>query len=402
MNNAFPIVRLGNYTQQISSRNHTDLEIEVFSVTNSEGFKRSTDYFSKEVFSKNLKNYKVVLPGEFAYNPSRINVGSIDFLKQDNPVLVSPLYIVFKCNESLSPEYLLKYLKGSLGNSQVRANTQGAVRDSLKYSGLENIKIPLPSLPEQIRIATLLSKVETLIIQRKTHLQQLDTLLKRIFLDLFGDPIKNEKGWEKKQLSELLEKIESGDSPKCEGRSAVKEEWGVLKLSAITRCSYDETQNKALPSNLLPPVSDEIRAGDLLFTRKNTYELVAACAYIFKTRSKLLIPDLIFRLVFKEGIRINKIFIWKLLCNESQRKFIQALATGAAGSMPNISKANLKTVQLPIPPFSLQNHFAKIVEKAETLKTRYEQSLADLETLYTTLSQKAFSGTLDLSRINPE
>jgi len=389
MNNAFPIVRLGNYTQQISSRNHTDLEIEVFSVTNSEGFKRSTDYFSKEVFSKNLKNYKVVLPGEFAYNPSRINVGSIDFLKQDNPVLVSPLYIVFKCNESLSPEYLLKYLKGSLGNSQVRANTQGAVRDSLKYSGLENIKIPLPSLPEQIRIATLLSKVETLIIQRKIHLQQLDTLLKSIFLDLFGDPVKNEKGWEKVRLEELgsinrgVSKHRPRNAPELLGGKYPLIQTGEVSNSGTHIKSYTQTysdigfaQSKLWPSGTLCITI----AANIAKTGILTFE---AC-----------FPDSVVGVsVFQDkanGIYIHGLFWF----------FQEILEKNApAAAQKNINLETLRKLSVPTPPLSLQNHFAKIVEKAETLKTHYEQSLADLETLYTTLSQKAFSGTFDLSLI---
>ncbi|WDZ72749.1 restriction endonuclease subunit S [Vibrio harveyi] len=110
-------------------------------------------------------------------------------------------------------------------------------------------------------------------------------------------------------------------------------------------------------------------------------------------------PDLIFRFVFKEDAEINPIYIWKLLTNNSQRKAIQAFAAGAAGSMPNISKANLKTAQLPVPPIELQNQFAAIVEKVEALKSCYQKSLTDLESLYGALSQQAFKGELDLSQV---
>ena len=137
----------------------------------------------------------------------------------------------------------------------------------------------------------------------------------------------------------------------------------------------------------------------MLFSRKNTYELVAACAYVFQARPKLLMPDLIFRFVFKQGAEINPIFLWKQLTCDSQRKAIQSLAAGAAGSMPNISKANLKTVRLITPPVQLQNEFASIVGKVEEIKSRYQQSLTDLEALYGALSQQAFKGELDLSRV---
>lgn len=186
MRSRYQVEELGKHVHQVSSRNRSNVDIEVFSVTNSEGFTRSTEYFSKEVFSKDVSNYKVVKPNQFAYNPSRINVGSIDYLRHSSSVLVSPLYIVFECGNDIHADYLLRYLKSDWGNAQIRANTEGAVRDSLKYKGLENVKFPFAPINDQIRIAHLLGKVEGLIAQRKQHLQQLDDLLKSVFLEMFG------------------------------------------------------------------------------------------------------------------------------------------------------------------------------------------------------------------------
>ena len=275
----------------------------------------------------------------------------------------------------------------------------GATVKGITQEELYKLKIAFPPLDDQKRIAHLLGKVEGLIARRKRHLQQLDDLLKSVFLEMFGDPVRNEKGWEKRPFADLLDNIDSGKSPKCEAREAGNDEWGVLKLGAVTSCIYKEDESKALPIEVIPNAKDEVKAGDLLFSRKNTYELVAACAYVFETRARLLLPDLIFRFVLKEDAKINAIFLWKLLVSSSQRKKIQALASGAAGSMPNISKANLKQVFLPVPPIDLQNQFAAIVEKVESLKSRYQHSLTDLETLYGALSQKAFKGELDLSRV---
>ncbi len=297
--------------------------------------------------------------------------------------------------------YVFSFLKSPQGQKEILKDFRGAAIGGISRGFVDLAKIPLPSLQDQIRIAHLLGKVEGLIDQRKQHLRYLDDLLKSVFLEMFGDPVRNEKGWGKKQFSELLDDIESGKSPKCEAREAAADEWGVLKLGAVTRCRFDENENKALPQDVLPSVRDEVKAGDLLFSRKNTYDLVAACAYVFKSRPKLLMPDLIFRFVFKKNAEINPIFIWKLLICDSQRKRIQSLAAGAAGSMPNISKANLKTVLLPIPPWPLQNQFATIVEKVEGIKSLYQQSLTDLKALYGALSQQAFKGELDLSRVLP-
>ncbi|HKL86253.1 MAG TPA: restriction endonuclease subunit S [Treponemataceae bacterium] len=307
-------------------------------------------------------------------------------------------YVIQNKNEKvLSMKYLFYFMQTYMDH--LRRNAIGGIIKYIKIGHLTKAKIPLPPLDDQKRIAHLLGKVEGLIAQRKQGLEQLDELLKSVFLQMFGDPVRNEKGWEKKVFSELLQEIESGKSPNCETRPAENKEWGVLKLGAVTSCIYKDHENKALPMGVSPSQQNEVKAGDLLFSRKNTYELVAACAYVFSTQPRLLMSDLIFRFKFKEASIINPIYCWKLLSSQSQRKQIQSLAAGAAGSMPNISKTNLREVLLPVPPLPLQNKFAAIVEKVEGIKVRYQQNLGDLEALYGVLSQRAFAGELDLARI---
>ena len=297
-----------------------------------------------------------------------------------------------------------KYFFYALHDNHKRGST---LRFQNKTTGIINLKlneyleseIPLPPLEDQIRIAHLLSKVEGLIAQRKQHLQQLDDLLKSVFLNMFGDPVRNEKGWDTLPFSKLLTAIESGSSPKCEPRRAMETEWGVLKLGAVTSCYYQEGENKTLPPTIEPDKNNEVRAGDVLFSRKNTYELVAACAYVFRTRERLLLPDLIFRLAIKPDVPLNHIYLWQLLLCPSQRRKIQSLASGAAGSMPNISKANLMKVSIPCPPLSLQTDFAKIVLQIQKLKEHLQDEQCGIGNFRSVLCQQAFKGELDLSRV---
>lgn len=299
--------------------------------------------------------------------------------------------------KSVFSDYVNHFIKSPEGKKRLKARVKGI---HLYPKDVARIKIPVPEeYDDQIRISHLLGKVEWLIAQRKQSLQQLDDLLKSVFLDMFGDPVRNEKGWDKKPFEKLLSNIDSGWSPKCEARKANQDEWGILKLGAVTSCNYLESENKALPDVPDSKRHHEIKSGDLLFSRKNTYALVAACAYVFETRPKLLMPDLIFRFVLKDNKEVNPLYLWKLLMSDSQRRKIQSLAAGAAGSMPNISKTNLKQVLLPIPPIDLQNKFAAIIEKVEGIKGCYQLNLSELENLYGALSQKAFKDELDLSRI---
>ncbi len=303
-----------------------------------------------------------------------------------------------KVNTEIDVNYVYQYIKNNM--LILEKGFKGAGLKHISKIYLSNIEIPLPPLKEQKRIAKLLGKVENLIIQRKENLKQLDELLKSVFLDMFGDPVKNEKGWKKEKLSNLLSNIESGWSTKCEASSASEQEWGILKLGAISSGKFKPQENKALLANVKPRTQHEIKVGDLLFTRKNTHALVGKTAFVFKTRTKLLMPDLIFRLVIRETNMLNPLFLWRLLSNSSQLRKIQSLASGAAGSMPNISKVKLNNVLIIIPPISLQKKHSKYVKKIEKLKAQYQKSLKELENLYGSLSQKAFKGELDLSKVN--
>lgn len=386
MRSRFPIVELGKHVRQVSQRNRAEADIEVFSVTNSEGFTRSIDYFSKEVFSKDVSNYKVVDPGQFAYNPSRINVGSIDYLRHGSSVLVSPLYIVFESNKDIHADYLLRYLKSDWGNAQIRANTEGAVRDSLKFKGLESITLPLPPLDDQIRIAHLLGKVEGLIAQRKQHLQQLDDLLKSVFLEMFGDPVRNTKGWEKKTAIDYAECIVPGrDKPKSFSGATPWVTTGDLQHLGYTSKSrseigLSEDEIKEVRAKVVPKSS-------VLLTCVGDLGVVSICIADMVINQQLhafQVSEVMSEEFFMYSLSFQKNYMYQ---NASQT------------TLPYMNKTVCNRVPMIRPPKDLQDKFAKKVRFVHGIKSRYQQSLIDLEALYGALSQQAFKGELDLSRV---
>ncbi|STQ88271.1 restriction endonuclease subunit S [Helicobacter pullorum] len=149
-------VKLGEVLEESSQRNKS-LQIDnVLSVTNSMGFIQQKEYFEKEVASKNTSNYKIINYGEFAYNPARINVGSIALLDSYEIGILSPMYIVFKCVRV--NKYFFKYwLDSFMFKSILGQFLAGSVRQVLAFSDMKQIKIYLPSLQEQEKIARVLS-----------------------------------------------------------------------------------------------------------------------------------------------------------------------------------------------------------------------------------------------------
>jgi type I restriction enzyme S subunit len=253
---------------------------------------------------------------------------------------------------------------------------------------------PLPARKEQQRIVELLEQADGLRRKRAEADVLADRILPALFNKMFGDPATNPKGWPRKKLGEILECIESGWSPVCENRQAALNEWGVLKLGAVTTNRYLETENKALPAALDIQPDLEVLPGDLLFTRKNTRELVGACAYVASTRPRLMLSDLIFRLRLKADAEVHSLYLWALLIHSSKRPSIQLLAGGSAGSMPNISKGRLETLEIEKPPYRMQAAFADAVTNFNSLRKKAKQARDDIETLFSVLLHRAFSGEL--------
>ena len=296
--------------------------------------------------------------------------------------------------DGVSRDYLFYFLRTPDTVNLATSRCSGANLPRLGPKQLASFQIPLPPLAEQKRIAGILAAVDALRVKRREALARLDTLLQSTFLDMFGDPVTNPMGWEIEGFDNWLVNIDSGWSPKCLNRKALIGEWGVLKLGAVTWCEFDDSDQKALPPSLAPRPELEVAPGDLLFTRKNTHDLVAAVAYVHKVRPRLMLSDLIFRLRLKSGIEIRPAFLWQLLIQPKQRQVIQRFAGGSAGSMPNISKAKLKTLKLIKPPLDLQHRFAAVVESVEQLKLSQRAHLAELDTLFASLQSRAFRGDL--------
>lgn len=398
MKSVYPIVSLKGFVQQVSIRNKGESDIEVYSVTNSEGF--TTDYFSKEVFSKDVSNYKVVSVNQFAYNPSRINVGSVDYLRCSERVLVSPLYIVFETSKEIYPDYLFRYLKSDWGNLQIRANTEGAVRDSLKFKGLENIKIPLPPLDDQIRLAHLLGKVEGLIAQRKQHLRQHDDLLKSVFLEMFGPKNPSFEIWPLVEIKELAAKHKGAMRTGPFGSNLLHSEFtpdgdvAVLGIDNAVQNRFVWGERRYITNEKYKELENyRIFPGDVIVTIMGT---IGRSAVILDNiplaiNTKHLAAITLDRKIANPLFLAYSIHSSPYVINQFKNKNRGAIMRG-------LNLTIIKETKIRFPPIEYQNEFAAIHTRIDGIKARYQQSLTELENLYVALSQKAFKGELDLSR----
>ena len=266
-------------------------------------------------------------------------------------------------------------------------------------SHLKKIKIPLPPLDDQIRIAYLLGKVEGQIAQRKQNLQQLDELLKSVFLDMFGDPVRNEKGWDVLPLGSISE-IQGGLQVTTK-REVYALETPYLRVANVYRDRLDLSEIKRIGLNQAEMERVRLKKGDLLLVEGhgNPKEIGRSAVWDGSIENCVHQNHLI-------RVRVNSAKIIAVyssfFVNSSDGRRQMFKAGKTTSGLNTISSKNVKEMKISVPPLDLQNQFATIVEKIEGIKSRYQQSLTDLENLYSALSQKAFKGELDLSRVQLE
>lgn len=341
----------------------------------------------------------VVKKGDILIAMSGATTGKFGIYQSDEKAYLNQRVGCFKIldKEAIGKDFLYYLITGL--KKKIEKDAYGGAQPNIASNKVEAMYVSYPkSLKTQRQIAQLLSRAEELIADRQLSLTLLDDFLKSTFLDLFGDPVKNEKAWRKEPLGNYLRRIDSGWSPVClDEPKANDSEWAVLKLGAVTSRYFKPGENKKLPDDLKPRPAIEVRTGDLLFSRKNTRELVGACVLVFDTPPGLMMSDTIFRLVPKE--ELQSYYLWYLLNDKRFRKEVQLLASGSSGSMPNISKERLSNLAISIPPLPLQTRFAEIVNHVESLKTQQRESLTQFRNLYKSLLQQAFAGELDVSAV---
>lgn len=183
------------------------------------------------------------------------------------------------------------------------------------------------------------------------------------------------------ELGSVVADLENGWSPKCFPRPAEPDEWGVLKLGAVSFGTYNDTENKALPPSLAPVPRLEVKAGDVLISRANIPRLVGACTLVASTRPRLMLCDKIFRVVPMSPEPVDPAFLAEVLKIPMVRLQIEAACTGTSPTMQNITKPSLLRLRFPLPPLELQRTFvAALVEASAAAEAVLAESTTRLAT----------------------
>ena len=180
-------IKMKNIIKQKSIRNTNNEIKDIYSVNNKDGFVLQSDQFKDRIVaSEDTTNYKIVKKDYFAYNPARINVGSIARMKHEKIGIISPMYICFECKNNVLPEYLEYFFETDIFTYEMKKRLEGSVRMCLSYESMLNIPINLPDIIQQERISKVLNEVDKRInceeIKYDYQQKLKDGLLQKMFI----------------------------------------------------------------------------------------------------------------------------------------------------------------------------------------------------------------------------
>ncbi len=183
------IVSLGEITNVVNKRNKSNRLLPVYSINNIEGFIPQSQQFDRldsEARGYDISAYKIIGKHTFAYNPARINVGSIGYSGELKDILISSLYVCFKTNKDVDDDFLMCFFNSHIFNQAVESNVEGGIRSYLFYENFARIRLAIPNLDEQKKIALYFSSIDKLINETSTKLILLETHKKGLQQQLFA------------------------------------------------------------------------------------------------------------------------------------------------------------------------------------------------------------------------
>lgn len=329
-----------------------------------------------------------ILKGDILVVKDGATTGKVSFVDNDFPFQESAVnehvFIVRTNKQLLDPRFAFYYLYSSNGKLQILDDFRGSAQGGISRGFVDKVHLPLPPLPIQKQIAEILEQADKTKQKRQQANKLTDEFLRSTFIEMFGDPVKNPKGWEIKKFGDVFFSIRYGTgSPPAYVESGIpfiratniKNNTIVRKdLVFITREEANKIKKCELREGNLIVVRSGVNTGDAVVVSKE-YD-GAFAAY-----------DLIIELEIAQSI------FYSFLINSKYGKAIIEPLSRRAGQ-PHLNAEQLKEIEFYYPPLSLQKQFAEIVNKTNALKEKQKESERELENLFQSLMQRAFKGEL--------
>jgi type I restriction enzyme S subunit len=400
-----PLVELvKEHNEKVKPSKEPDKIFRILGVNNTGGIFHAYDSPGRKI----KQPYKKVNAGDFAYNPYRVNVGSIGIVPPEHDgAYISPAYVVFRVNrEKLLPELLLFILKGEFFNESLRAATAGSVRMNLTYDLLRTLKVPLPTMEAQLRAMTIWqqSQEQTDCLMRKS----VDVLLEctQSVLRTLGFPMPSEEfratvfatRWKTcerwstnhnlairtmvnfdsgkfpvRDFGDIVEYMQYGSSEKA---NSISKGVPILRMNNLVDGGIDFSDLKHL--DVCGPAKDALllHDGDILINRTNSKELVGKCA-VFHSSDEYVFASYLIRIRINKTIALSD-YVAFLINSPLVRQQIDALSRQIIGQA-NINTEELRSLKLPLPPIAVQQELIKKIMSARDNATELRMQAHETE-----------------------
>lgn len=373
-------IPLAELVQPAGKRAGAETDLPVYSVTKHSGFVPSLEYFSKQVFSRDVADYKLVEPGDFAYATIHLDEGSIGIAPER--ALISPMYTVFTTDDSrVDSRYLIRYLKSPRALAHYPQLGKGAIhrRKAISLMALGALPVPLPSLPEQRRIAAILDHADALCAKRRQVLTHLNSLIQSIFNDIFA-----EAEFDRKPIGSFAD-VRSGSTP---SRKDALNFGGMIPWVKTTE----------VQGGLITQTSECVTEQGLANARLKVFPAGSVVVAMYgqgKTRGQsgiLGIPAATNQAC--AVITPNETFIPDFLQAQLAVSYDRLRGEAEGGNQPNLSLGRVAAFEVILPPVDAQVAFVERLKKVNSQREFVTRAIATSEEVLESLQSRAFRGEL--------
>lgn len=354
------------------------------------GFKwGKKDFVSEEFYS--MMRVGKVQRNDILIVKDGATTGKTSFVDEDfpfNDAAINEHVFRLQINaRSANPKYVFYFLYSTIGQEQILSDFRGATVGGISRGFVDLVKVPLPDLETQNKIVAILDKAKSLLDKREKTIALYDELLRATFLEIFGDPILNPKGWKVDSLKNFgklknglnFGGAEQGLEIKCLGVGDFKFLWKLNNMSTLSSITLSSE----------PSEEYFLKNGDMVFVRSNgNKELVGRCLIVYPNDERVAFSGFCIRYRLHSN-EITPTFLSQLFRDPNFRR--KMLQNGRGANIQNISQQLLEELDIPIPPPELQQLFSSIVEKIASLFESLIKSSELSLSLLKALSQQIFS-----------
>lgn len=313
----------------------------------------------------------IIKKGDILIALSGATTGKFGIYNYDELALLNQRVAKIKPNELVEKKYIFYYLNKLKNN--IYSKALGCAQPNISPTEIGDLDIYLPSLEQQQQIVSVLDKISLLIDKRKKQLTKLDELVKSRFVEMFGDPVENDKGWQHQAIDKVAPSSAwAGDN--SERVWLLNLDMVEAQTGRIIDCLYIEKEQVGTSTHGF----DE---GNVLYSKLRPY----LNKVVVPTKKGYCTTELV---PLRPNAMLNRQFLANLLRSEAFVSFIKEKVVGA--KMPRVSMNVFREFECILPPLELQEQFAAFVEQIEKVKLHVQKSLQKLETLKQAQMQKYF------------